>query len=288
VLGILLIDKRRGCSSHDVVDAVRRRLQTRRVGHAGTLDPLASGLLVVAVGPATRFLQYLPLEPKVYVGDFTFGVETSTMDAEGEIVAQKDPPPDLEGQILEAIPAFTGLIQQLPPMFSAVKKDGKPLYAYARAGQEVERKPRTVHIGSIEPLGVDGPVATLRVVCSGGTYVRTLANDLGRHIGCGAHLSGLRREAVGKFHVEDALAPDEAAASRIIPLKNALPPVPVLQVDAEQVRMFREGRQVELDGKAGQPLVALAGPSGEVFGIARTVGTALQPECVIPAEAVDG
>ena len=288
MLGILLVDKPTGCTSHDVVDAVRRRLQPRRVGHAGTLDPLASGLLVVAVGPATRFLQYLPLAPKVYVGEVTFGVETATMDAEGEAVAEQEPPADLESHIRNALPDFIGLIQQIPPMYSAIKKDGKPLYTYARAGQEVERKPRTVHIDSLDLVSLEGPVATVRVVCSGGTYVRSLANDLGRKVGCGAHLSALRREAVGRFRVDQALDLDSVAVEKLIPLKAALPPLPLVSLDADQTLRIREGRQVEVDGFDSAILVGLTDPKGAVLGIARTLGHALQPECVIPAEAVDG
>src|SRR6202044_655457 len=138
MLGILLIDKPAGITSHDVVNAVRRRFGVRRVGHAGTLDPQATGLLIVAVGPATRFLQYLPLEPKEYVGVVTFGEERDTQDSEGQVVALKPVPGDLEAQVHEVLPQFRGLIQQLPPMYSAVKKDGKPLYAYARSGKEVD------------------------------------------------------------------------------------------------------------------------------------------------------
>lgn len=287
MLGILLVDKPAGCTSHDVVDVVRRRLQTRRVGHAGTLDPLATGALVVAVGSATRFLQYLPLEPKIYVGEVTFGVETTTMDAEGEVVSQQSPPGGLETLLRNAIRRFTGLIQQVPPMHSAVKKDGKPLYKYARAGIEVERKARTVHIDSIDVLDVSHSAAQLRVVCSGGTYIRSLACDLGREIGCGAHLSALRREAVGIFSIDRAIPLDQVSRERLIPLKDALGPLETVRLDADQALSIREGRSVQAHAEHLGELVGLIGPEGAVFGIARANGHMLQPECVIPSEAID-
>ena len=162
MLGILVIDKPPGMTSHDVVDRVRRRLGTRRVGHAGSLDPMATGVLVVAVGPATRFLQYLPLEPKEYEATIAFGTETDTQDAEGSVLATAPVPSDLDRRVEELLPEFLGPIEQLPPMFSAVKRAGKPLYAYARKGEEVDRTPRTVYVDVFEPLG-DG---RYRIVCS--------------------------------------------------------------------------------------------------------------------------
>jgi tRNA pseudouridine55 synthase len=287
VLGILLVDKPAGCTSHDVVDAVRRKLKTRRVGHAGTLDPLATGILVVAVGPATRFLQYLPLEPKVYLAEVTFGVVTTTMDGEGEVVSTAEPPTDLETQLRNVLPTFGGLIEQMPPMYSAIKKDGKPLYAYARAGQEVERKARTVHLESIDVLSVDSPKVALRVTCSGGTYVRSLANDIGEAVGCGAHLSALRREAVGRFRLEESMSLDDVAVEKLMPLKDALPPMPLVYLDVDQTQRIREGRQVDVEVEVRAGLVGLVGPNDAVVGIARAMDHTLQPECVIPAEAVD-
>jgi tRNA pseudouridine55 synthase len=286
MLGILLIDKEPGITSHDVVNVVRRRFGTRRVGHAGTLDPEATGLLIVAVGPATRFLQYLPLEPKEYVGVVRFGEERNTQDSEGEVVASRPVPEDLVPQLHEILPRFHGLIQQLPPMYSAVKKNGKPLYAYARKGEEVERSPRTIHIESIAVEEVEGPDVTLRVICSGGTYMRTLAHDLGQEIGCGAYLAALNRERVGKFHLEDAVSLENISSEDLIPLREALPPVPVVPLNVAQAENVREGRAVTVSKQYAGPVAGLLGPEGSIIGMARVFGNLLQPECVIPGESV--
>lgn len=289
MLGILLIDKPSGLSSHDIVNAVRRKLGTRRVGHAGTLDPLATGLLVVAVGPATRFLQYLPLEPKEYVGVLRFGVETSTYDAEGEVVAEKPVPEDLMSRLEKVLPQFRGLITQVPPMHSAVKHAGKPLYAYAREGKTLERSPRTIHIETIEidpsPVTRHRSLITLRVVCSGGTYMRSLAHDLGQALGFGAYLHSLNRERVGKFHVRDAISVEAVDETKLISLREALPPIAVVQLDQEQTDSVREGRAVLSNVAPGSATAGLMAPDGSIIGVARVSGNVLQPECVIPIEA---
>lgn len=285
MLGILLIDKPQGPTSHDVVAHVRRTLRTKRVGHAGTLDPQATGLLVVAVGPATRFLQYLPLEPKDYVAEVTFGVATTTYDGEGVITQESPVPGDLEPQLAVAIPRFRGLIEQLPPMYSAVKRAGKPLYEYARKGEEVERAPRTVHLETVHILGVEPPIVRLRVVCSGGTYVRTLAHDLGREVGCGAYLSGLVREGVGRFRLDRAVPLEAVSADALIPLGEALPPMPILRLDRRELSDVRHGQPVLWRGRLNAKHVALADAEGEVVGVASVAdGQILNPECVIPAQ----
>lgn len=288
MLGIILIDKGKGGTSHDAVDAIRRKFGTRRVGHAGTLDPLATGLLVVAVGPATRFLQYLPLEPKEYVADIRFGFSTSTYDMEGQPSETRDVPSDLMGAVNEALPAFKGLITQLPPMYSAVKVDGKPLYHYARQGKAIEREPRTVHIDTFEVVQTSPDSVQARIVCSGGTYIRSLAHDLGEAMGSGAHLTALHRPRVGRFHIDQAKSLDEVTPEMLIPLREALPPMPLVQLDETQVHQIREGRQVGLSDLPAVPLVALLEPSGEVFSVARVQNHLLQPECVIPKEATIG
>jgi tRNA pseudouridine55 synthase len=288
VLGILLIDKPLGITSHDVVNTMRRRFSTKRVGHAGTLDPMATGLLVVAVGAATRFLQYLPLEPKEYEAEITFGVATTTQDREGEVVSEQPVPDDLAGAIAAALPQFRGLIQQIPPMYSAVKKGGKALYVYARRGEEVEREPRTVHIGDFAVLRLEGNTATCRIVCSGGTYVRTLAHDLGEAIGCGAFLSGLRRTHVGRFSLDGAVELDDVDRHHLLPLQDALPPVPLLQLDDVQTAAIRQGRQLVWTSSLDAQVAGLLAPDGSVVGMARVAGNLLQPECVIPSEAPHG
>jgi tRNA pseudouridine55 synthase len=288
LLGILLIRKDVGRTSHDVVDAVRRKFGTRRVGHAGTLDPLATGLLVVAVGPATRFLQYLPLEPKEYVAEITFGKATSTYDLEGEVIQESPVPDDLEKAITEALPAFQGLISQLPPMYSAVKIDGKPLYHYARQGKLVDREPRTVHIDVFDFKVLSENTAEARIVCSGGTYIRSLAHDLGQAMGCGAFLSKLLRTKVGRFEVEEAKTLEEAVPGDLVPLKEALIPMPLVPMNETQVHHIREGRQIGLMEMPSSNLVGLLDPAGHVFSVARVQGDLLQPECVIPSEAFHG
>ncbi len=284
MLGILLVNKPLGITSHDVVNAVRRNLGTRKVGHAGTLDPQGTGLLVMAVGAATRFLQYLALEPKVYEAEFTFGKTTNTQDTEGEIVAEAPVPEDLEAALVEHLPAFVGAIRQTPPMYSAVKKAGKPLYYYARRGEEIEREDREVFIEGIDLHSVEGDVARMRAVCSGGTYIRTLAHDVGQAVGCGAFLSALCRTGIGRFTLEGAVSLDEMSPANLIPLREALQPMPVIELNAVQTAHVREGRPIGIGRPTPAGRVAVADPEGEVIGIARAVGPMLQPEIVIPAK----
>lgn len=288
MLGILLINKPQGITSHDVVARVRRKLNTRRVGHAGTLDPLATGLLVVAVGPATRFLQYLPLEPKIYEAEVTFGSSTNTYDAEGEPSEYMEPPKDLRSALDAILPQFRGLIQQIPPSFSAIKVNGQPLYKLARAGKLVEAEPRTVHIGEITILDVEENVARVRIQCSGGTYIRTMGHDFGLALGCGAHLTGLVRTGVGRFSLMDAHPLETISSEHLMPLRIALPPMPLIDVNDKEAAAIREGRPIGRAEELEDRLVALIEPRGEVFSVARVTGNLLQPECVIPSEVFDG
>ncbi len=297
MLGILVVRKPLGATSHDVVAMLRKRLGTRRIGHAGTLDPLATGVLVVAVGPATRFLQYLPLEPKEYVARVRFGIETASYDAEGDPLRTAPVPPDLYARVVETLPRFLGLQEQIPPMFSAVKVKGKPLYAYARQGHEIERRPRTIHIGRLEPrdLGPDHPdEVEITVECSGGTYIRTLAHDLGGALGCGAHLSGLLRTRVGRFDLSHAVPIEEVTPDSLLDLRTALSDLPALVVGPEDEARVRNGVAIALPEPLDAPrlvLVSESGPlAGRVLGIATTgpagtPGNVARPECVIPLEA---
>jgi tRNA pseudouridine55 synthase len=249
---------------------------------------MATGLLVVAVGPATRFLQYLPLEPKVYEAEITFGSASSTYDAEGDLTEAQVDTAALPNQIQHSLPSFLGLISQMPPMYSAIKVQGQPLYKYARMGKEIEREPRTVHIASFDIHEVAGNVAQARIVCSGGTYIRSLAHDLGQAIGCGAYLSGLRRTNVGRFSVEQAQSLDSINPGKLLPLREALPPMPLLEIDEQHTQHIREGRPIGMAEPPDSALIALVEPRGHVFSIARIHGNVLQPECVIPAEVFDG
>ncbi len=199
----MVIDKPAGLTSHDVVQQVRRLSQTRRVGHAGTLDPLATGVLWLCLGRATRLIEYLMGQPKTYAGTVRLGQSTNTYDAEGEVTHTRDVIVN-EPDIAAALDAFRGQIWQVPPMYSAIKRGGQPLYKLARQGQVVELEPRPVTIYQLELLAWHEPDLTLRLVCSAGTYVRSLAHDLGERLGCGGHLVALRRTAVGGFTVDAA------------------------------------------------------------------------------------
>lgn len=201
--GCLVIDKPAGLTSHDVVQQVRRLSQTRRVGHAGTLDPLATGVLVLCLGRATRLIEYLMGQPKTYVGTVRLGQSTNTYDAEGEVTRTGVVATD-EAGIAAALETFRGQIWQVPPIYSAIKRDGQPLYKLARQGQIIELEPRPVTVYQLELLSWHQPDLTLRLVCSAGTYVRSLAHDLGERLGCGGHLTALRRTAVGAFTVNAA------------------------------------------------------------------------------------
>ena len=261
---------------------VRRKLGIRRTGHAGTLDPLASGLLVVAVGPATRFLQYLPLEPKVYEATFRFGETTTTYDAEGDIIAKSEVPADLVEAVKQNLPRLRGSIEQVPPIYSAIKKDGQPLYAYARRGEEVEIKSRNVFIQEFELIGGEETDLHFRITCSGGTYIRSLAHDLGEAVGCGAHINSLRRTKVGKFSVGEAASIEDCSANDLIPLAEALPPFRLVQVNSGQVDHIQHGRPVKLALSVDEPLVGFLDESGNVVGVGRVKDEWAHPECVIP------
>jgi tRNA pseudouridine55 synthase len=230
--GVLLVDKPTGLTSHDVVYRLRRKLQIKRIGHAGTLDPLATGVLVMLIGKATRLSQYLMSVDKVYEGEITLGVTTNTQDAEGEVMETRPVPPLTEAQVKEAMRGFLGDQYQTPPMFSAVKIEGVPLYKKARQGEEVEREPRFIRVGSFELLAFAPPRFTFRLHCTKGTYVRTIAHDLGHKLGCGGHLSALRRTGSGKFTIDQCLPLEQIEAltlreieQRLVPVYDAAPPV---------------------------------------------------------------
>lgn len=202
--GILLADKPSGPTSHDLVDRVRRRFRFKRVGHCGTLDPQATGLLVLVIGRATKLSERLMGDDKEYEGTLRLGVTTTSQDADGKILAEQPVPPLAPERIEEVFSMFRGDLLQTPPMVSAKKIAGVPLYKLARKGQEVERKPRMIHIFRLEILRTELPEVDFRLLCTKGTYVRTLCHDLGEKFGCGGHLSRLRRTASGKFRVEKA------------------------------------------------------------------------------------
>jgi tRNA pseudouridine55 synthase len=250
--GILNLDKPRGPTSHDVVDRVRRLTGIRRVGHAGTLDPLATGVLLVCIGKATRVSEYLMTGRKVYRAHVRLGVITDTYDAEGQVVASTDLVRVSRAEVEMALTRFRGTIEQVPPMYSALKHKGKPLHELARQGVEVKREPRQVEIFRLVLTQWELPECMLEVTCSPGTYVRALAHDLGQALGCGAHLTGLTRLASGGFRLEDGVTLDaftRAAeeghwAELLHPIDAALMHFPALHLDAEAARRLCSGQAV--------------------------------------------
>ena len=252
ISGILNIDKPAGMTSHDVVARVRQMTGQRRVGHAGTLDPLATGVLVVCLGQATRVAEYLMASDKVYRAEICLGVSTDTHDAEGEVTATAEVDVRQE-ELGKALASFIGSIQQVPPMYSALKREGTPLYKLARQGITVEREARSVEIHNIELLNWMSPLLTIWVECSPGTYIRALAHDLGQKLGCGAYLQSLTRLASGHFTLENTVSLDELAEAFaqgnwqefIHPLDEALLDFEPLVVDAQTEQRIRHGQQVE-------------------------------------------
>jgi tRNA pseudouridine55 synthase len=223
--GVLLVDKPTGLTSHDVVDAVRRKFRFKKTGHCGTLDPLATGLLILVLGRATKLSESLMNDDKTYEGAMTLGVRTDSHDAEGEIVETKPVPPLTEANIDAAFAKFRGDIYQTPPMVSAVKHQGRPLYKLARKGQTVEREPRLIHIYELSLLKFAPPRVEFRCACTKGTYVRTLASDIGDALGCGAHLADLRRTKSGKFDINDAHRLDDILNGSFETLRQWVVPI---------------------------------------------------------------
>lgn len=207
--GAILIDKPSGPTSHDVVDAIRRKFGIKKVGHCGTLDPNATGLLIIVLGRGTKLSEKLMGDDKVYEGTMKFGEATDSYDADGELVTSLPVPPLTLDQLNEDAATFIGDQMQVPPMVSAIKKNGVPLYKLARKGVEVEREPRLIHIYNFRFTEYAEPLGTFKLACTKGTYVRSVAHDLGNKLGCGAHLATLRRSVSGKFDVADAKPLDE-------------------------------------------------------------------------------
>ena len=223
--GVLLVDKPAGMTSHDVVYRLRRKLQIKRIGHAGTLDPAATGLLIMLIGKATRISQYLISVDKVYEGEITLGVTTNSQDGDGEVMETRPVPPLTEEQVRETMKTFLGDQYQMPPMFSAIKIGGVPLYKLARKGEEVVREPRFIRVAAFELLSCASPKLTFRHDSTKGTYVRTIAHDLGQKLGCGAHLSSLRRTGSGKFTIAQCTPLDEIEKLSLPDIEKKLIPV---------------------------------------------------------------
>ncbi len=286
--GFLNIDKPSGITSHDVVARIRRLSGQRRVGHAGTLDPAATGVLIVALGGATRLIEYVQRQTrKRYLATVRLGVTTTTDDADGEMIAQHPVPPLDSATIEQALAPLRGTIWQTPPMYAALHHQGRRLYELARAGVTVDAPPRQVHIEQLKLVGYDPPLLTLDVVCSSGTYIRALARDLGAALGCGAHLAALRRTAVGAFRVEDALPlsvleeearsdAQEALRRRMLPPEIAVADWHVLRLDEESARRIRHG--LPLVAPPDSPSQARAhDPDGALLALLRYDGRYWRP-----------
>jgi tRNA pseudouridine55 synthase len=284
--GVLLLDKPVGLSSNDALIRAKRLYLAKKAGHTGTLDPLASGLLPLCFGEATKFSQDLLEADKTYEATMRLGVRTTTGDAEGEAVETRDVTCD-QFAVEHALCRFRGEIVQVPPMYSALKRDGKPLYEYARAGQVVDREGRNVTIHALALLACTLPDVTFRVTCSKGTYVRTLAEDIGEALGCGAHLVALRRTGVGALTLEHAVTLDalsDAGESErdawLQPVDALLSTFPSVQLDAESTRRFLHGQRLRLADLSIDDAVTQASRV-RVYGQGRLLGVAKAAEGVL-------
>ena len=270
--GALLVDKALGLTSNAVLQKAKRLFGAAKAGHAGTLDPLASGLLLVLFGEATKFAGPLLDADKEYVATLKLGQRTTTGDAEGEVLEER--PVDVtQASLLPVLERFRGETEQVPPMHSALKHKGTPLYRLARRGQEVERAPRRVLISALELVKFDTPSAVLRIVCSKGTYIRVLAEDIGEALGCGAHLAGLRRTASGRFRIQDAVTLDRLEeiqmaerVQRLRSLPALLEGLPRAELGAVEEARLRQGQALKVGGlRPG--LCAVVRPDGAVIGL---------------------
>ncbi len=280
--GLLVVDKPTGWTSHDVVAKLRGILRTKKVGHAGTLDPDATGVLLVGVGRVTRLLRFLTVLPKSYVGEVVLGTETSTLDAAGDVVATHDMGEVSLDQARAAATTLTGDILQVPPMVSAVKIGGQRLHELARRGIEVEReaRPVTVHRFDVAP-GPEPGVLTVEVDCSSGTYVRSLAADLGHALGGGAHLRRLRRTAVGPFSLAEARTIEAVAVEDLLPPRAAVRHLAPVTVDDEQAAGIAHGRVFPPDSFPGPGPWAVLDGSGTLIAVYETGGGKVKPAVVL-------
>lgn len=283
--GVLRIDKPEGPTSHDAVEVVRRALSERRVGHTGTLDPFASGLMLMCVGRATRIAEFLSGLDKCYEAVARLGRVTDTLDRDGRTIREDEGWRDLdEERVREALLGFVGSIAQVPPQFSARKIDGVPMHRRARRGEHVELPPRPVEIHQMELVEARLPDLHLRVCCSSGTYVRALARDLGEVLGVGAHLTRLRRISIGTFRVKDALGLDGltdegAVASAWLSPLEALAHLPAVRVNAEAVRALGCGQRIPMDAQSSAPSV-VAEFEGSLVAVGEVADASFRPRKV--------
>ncbi len=287
--GVMMLDKPEGMTSNRALQMVRRLINAQKAGHTGTLDPMATGLLPLCFGNATKFSADLLHADKGYVARVKLGERTDTGDAEGEVVERLPVPQDLTLEtIREAAKALTGPIDQIPPMYSALKRDGKPLYEYAREGETLEREPRKITVHELEVLDFDGESFTMATLVSKGTYIRVLAEDLGQRLGLPAHLTALRRTRVGDLTLADAVtmasleATDlDGARAQLAPSDRLLQSLPEVMLDEPEAKRFMHGQRLALRCPA-QPRVRVYGPGKELLGTARiNAGGVLEPERLI-------
>lgn len=287
---MLVVDKPAGMTSHDVVNVVRRLAGIRQVGHTGTLDPLATGVLVMLLGPATRLSQFLVGCDKVYRAGLRLGIATTTYDATGEIVGE-NPVSITTDEFEAALATFRGEILQTPPMYSAVKVGGKKLYKLARQGKEVQRKPRPVTIHRLKVLSWAPPDVCLEVACSSGTYIRSLAHDLGQVLGCGAHLATLTRMQVGDFCLEQSHSLDtlQSLASRqrfvetLLPPQRALGAMPIVYLTPQQVQAVQYGQTIQLSIEGTPDMLQAWSPQGDLLSLLIPVSPdTWRPKLVFP------
>lgn len=270
--GVLNIDKPGGMTSHDVINRIRRLTGIRRIGHAGTLDPLATGVLLLCIGRTTRLVEYLVGHDKVYEVTVRLGQTTNTYDAEGEVVVERPFTHLTTAQIEQALSPFRGPIQQKPPIYSAIKKDGQPLYKLARAGVEVDVPARAVTIHALDILDIALPEVRLRVACSSGTYIRSLAHDLGQALGCGGLVTALRRTAVGGFGVTDAIQLADLTVNNwqeyLLTGNTAVAHLPRLDLTADQTAALKNGQRPPRQASQPQsPLLRAYDDTGQFVGI---------------------
>ena len=270
---MLLLDKPIGYSSNQALQKIKLLYQAAKAGHTGTLDPLATGLLPLCFGEATKFAHFLTDADKVYIATLKFGITTNTGDAEGEVLSVKDVNFS-KMQLEQVCSQFVGVISQIPPMYSALKHEGKAMYEYARAGVEIERAARTITIHNIEINAFDQDVATITVKCSKGTYIRTLAEDIGAQLGCGAHLIGLRRTATANYQISQAITLEQFEAMSpaqrallLLPADSAVQHLPAITLDADSTFYLQQGQAIWQSGSVPQGLIRLYNEQHEFLGL---------------------
>lgn len=288
---VVNVDKPKGLTSREAMVRAQRAMGAKKAGHAGTLDPIATGVLLVCLGEATKISSYLVDLEKEYLTTLRLGIRTDTFDADGKVVERREDVSVTESQVQEALARFRGEIMQVPPMYSAIKQGGQPLYKLARAGIEVQRKARPVLIKELELLEFTPPVVQIKVVCSKGTYVRTLADEIGQALGTGAHIEALRRQRVGHFSAGDAATPEElpAKGSAVFSLDSALRHFKQFTIAAKDFQHALNGGAMTLGISAGLfrtgQFLRLYGPGGEFFALGQVAGNKVRVKRIFHLKA---